>query len=266
MPGETPKPTKYVEIEEQKQHLVFFQGFTISADLYGPAAYALSDYGWAEGALRLNLKNTFFPIIEIGYGKCEKTDVNTSISYSVAAPYGRIGLDVNMLKNKFQDNRLYLGARFGISKFKYDMSGPAIADPIWGGSESYSINDIDCTSNWAELIFGVEVKMYKNFHMGWAVRYKRELSSTKSLYAKPSCIPGYGYTTNSTCWSATYSLIFDLNWGKKKNTKRGVSVTIKDLPADTPADHQPTSPDKEEDTQTDIQEDTQENSQEDTQE
>ena len=143
MPGETPKPTKYVEVKEQEQHLVFFQGFNISADVYGPAAYALSDYGWAEGALRLNLKNTFFPIVEIGYAKCEKADVNTSITYNVSAPYGRIGVDINMLKNKFQDNRLYLGARYGISKFKYDMSGPAISDPVWVGSEPYDIKGID---------------------------------------------------------------------------------------------------------------------------
>lgn len=250
MPGETPKPTKYVEVKEQEQHLVFFQGFNISADVYGPAAYALSDYGWAEGALRLNLKNTFFPIVEIGYAKCEKADVNTSITYNVSAPYGRIGVDINMLKNKFQDNRLYLGARYGISKFKYDMSGPAISDPIWGGSEPYDIKGIDCTSSWVEFIFGVEVKMYRNFHMGWAVRYKREISSTKSLNAKPSCIPGYGYTTNSTCWSASYSLIFDLNWGKKKNTKKGVSISIKDIPTETT--DSPTTPDDEEQEEEEI--------------
>lgn len=232
MPGEKPKPTKYVEVKEEKQHLVLFQGFTISGDVYGPAAYCLSDYGWAEGALRLNLKNTYFPIVEIGYGKCEKSDFNTSITYSVKAPYARIGLDFNLLKNKFQDNRLYAGFRYGLSKFKYDMAGPAIEDPIWGGSEPFSITGIDCTSQWAELVFGIEVKMYRNFHMGWAVRYKKELSSTKSDYAKPACIPGYGYTTNATCWSGTYSLIFDLNWGKKKNRKKGISVTVMDIAPD----------------------------------
>ena len=64
MPGETPKPTKYKSVEEEKEHLVFFQGFTLSADVYGPVAYMVSDYGTLEGALRLNLKNTFFPTFE----------------------------------------------------------------------------------------------------------------------------------------------------------------------------------------------------------
>ena len=107
MPGEKPKPTKYVAVEEQKEHLVFFQGFTLSVDGYGPVAMMVSDYGTLEGALRLNLKNTFFPIIEAGVGKCSKDDFNTKVSYKTRAPFGRIGIDFNMLKDKFQSNRLY---------------------------------------------------------------------------------------------------------------------------------------------------------------
>lgn len=233
MPGEKPKPTKYVAVDEEKQHLVFFQGFTLSVDGYGPASMMLSDYGTIEGALRLNLKNTFFPIFEAGVGRCSKEDFNTKVSYETSAPFGRIGIDINMLKDKFQSNRLYLGARYGISKFKYDIAGPEQTDPIWGGSKPFSMKNIDCTSHWAELVFGVEVTIFKNFHMGWAVRYKREIASTKNDLAKPNCIPGYGYTTNATCWGGTYSLIFDLNWGMKKSHKRGVNIEIRDIPPTT---------------------------------
>ena len=230
LPGEKPKPTKYVAVEEEKPHLVFFQGFTLSVDVFGPASYAIGDYGTLEAALRLNLKNTFFPIFEAGFGRCKKDDFNTKVGYEVNAPFARVGLDINMLKDKFQHNRLYLGARYGFSSYKYDVSGPQMTDPIWGGSEAFSMKGIDCTSHWAELIFGVEVSIYKNFHMGWAVRYKREISSTKNDNAKPSCIPGYGYTTNTTCWGGTYSLIFDLNWGLKKSHKRGINMEIRDVP------------------------------------
>lgn len=229
MPGEAPKPTKYVAVEEQKQHLVFFQGFTLSVDAYGPVAYMVSDYGTAEGALRLNLKNTYFPIFEAGAGRCSKEDYNTHVTYKANAPYARVGIDFNMLKNKFQDNRLYLGARYGFSVFKYEIGGPAMTDPIWGGCEPFHFKGIDCTSHWAELVVGAEVKIFKNFHMGWAIRYKMEISSTKSDYAKPACIPGYGYTTDSSCWGGTYSLIFDLNWGLKKSHKRGVNMEIREI-------------------------------------
>ena len=232
MPGESPKPTKYIAVEEEKEHLVLFQGFTLSADVFGLLQYAVSDYGSVEAALRLNLKNTYFPIAEVGYGKCSTDDFNTKVKYKANAPYFRLGFDYNLLKDKFQDNRLYLGLRYGISKFNYDISGPSMTDPIWGGSGAFDIDGIDCTSHWAEIVFGAEVKIYRNFHMSWAVRYKSEISSTKSDFSKPSCIPGYGYTTNSTCWGGTYSLIFDLNWGKKKSHKRGIKVKLRDIPND----------------------------------
>lgn len=241
MPGETPKPTKYVAVEEEKEHLVFFQGFTLSADLFGPVSYFVSDYGTFEAALRLNLKNTFFPIVEAGVGMCSTNDYNTHVTYDVKAPYGRVGIDFNMLKNKFQSNRLYLGARYGLSVFKYDIGGPEMVDPIWGGSESFHLNNIDCTSHWVEFVFGVEVKIFKNLHMGWSVRYKREIASTKSDYASPSCIPGYGYTTNSTCWGGNYSLIFDLNWGMKKSHKRGVNVELRNIEGEEPANNNGTT-------------------------
>lgn len=229
--GEAPKPTKYVAVEEQKQKLVFFQGFTLSADLFGPVSYFLSDYGTLEGALRLNLKNTYLPIVELGVGQCDIKDDNTNISYKARAPFMRVGVDFNLLNNKFQDNRLYAGFRYGISKFSYDIAGPAMVDPVWGGSSTFDVKGIDCTSHWGEIVAGVEVKVTGNLHMGWLVRYKRELHSTKSDYAKPSCIPGYGKTTDDSCWGGTYSLIFDLNWGLKKSKKKGVIIDVRDISA-----------------------------------
>ena len=75
--------------------------------------------------------------------------------------------------------------------------------------------------------------------MGWAVRYKKEISSTKSDYAKPNCIPGYGYTTDDTNWGGTYSLIFDLNWGMKKSHKRGVKIEIRDIQPESEPTQEP---------------------------
>lgn len=228
LPGEQPKPSRYVAIEEEKAHIVLFQGFTLSVDAFGPVSYMVSDYGTAEAALRLNLKNTYFPIAEVGYGKCATEDFNTQVSYKVSAPYARIGLDFNMLKDKFQSNRLYLGTRYGVSVYKYDLTGPTMTDPVWGGSGAFNIPQTNCTSHWLEVLMGVEVQIYKNFHMGWAVRYKKELASTKNDYSKPNCIPGYGYTTNASCWGGTYSLIFDLNWGMKKSHKRRMNIEIRE--------------------------------------
>ncbi|MBO4664815.1 MAG: hypothetical protein J5663_10460 [Bacteroidaceae bacterium] len=219
------KPTKWVPSwEEEEPPLMFFQGFTLSFDILGAGMRAMSSNGSLEAALRLNLKNTYFPIAELGVANCNKTDDNTNIHYVTSAPYFRIGFDYNVLKDKRQDNRLFVGARYGISTFNYDVQGPKQIDPIWGGEHDFALNGINCTSQWLEICFGCQVKVWSSFHMGWSIRYKSELSSSNSDNSKPYYIPGYGTTTTGSCWGGTYNLIFDLNWGKKKKSATAVQV------------------------------------------
>ena len=229
---ETPLPTPYEPVSIDEPQMSFFQGFTLSADLLGVGQWLLTDYGTLEAGLRLNLKNTYFPVAELGMAHCDVYEPNTDITYKTDAPYLRVGFDMNLLKDKFQDNRLFVGLRYGFATYNFDIAGPAIVDPVWGGSEPFNKKGISATSHWLELALGVQVKIWKNFHMGWSIRYKRELSTSKNNYAKPYYIPGYGTTTNSSCWGGAYHLIFDLNWGKKK---RG-SIKLQTPPDVKPAD------------------------------
>jgi len=213
--SDTLRPSKYIPLVTEEPKLQFFQGFTLSADLFGILLKAMSDYGSVEAALRLNLKNTYFPIVEAGYGECSSTNDDTNIHYSTKAPFFRVGIDFNLLRDKFQDNRLFVGARYAFSSFQFDMSGPSITDPIWGGTAPFSYHNANSNSSWMEIVFGVQVKIWRNIHMGWSARYKQELKIGQPQYAKPYYIPGYGTTTNTSCWGGTYNLIFDLNWGKR---------------------------------------------------
>lgn len=185
-------------------------GASLGADIAGPAMVFLSDYGQFEGFLKINIKGTYYPVFEVGLGTCDLTDDNTDIHYNTKAPYFRVGLDYNFLQNKKQPNKLCIGLRYGFSTFSYDISGPGIKDPIFGGSKPYSITGIDCTSHWAEVVASVQVQIWRGFHMGWSARYKAEISSTDNRYCKPYYIPGYGTTTDSTCWGFTYNLIWDI--------------------------------------------------------
>ena len=215
----TDKPTKYVELLEEEQNVMLFNGFSLYVDIFSPIQKMLSDYGGIEAGLNLNLKNTFYPTVEIGYGICNHEDGNTLITYKTSAPYFKIGLDYNILKDKNQTNKLFVGCRYGFSFFNFDISGPEIIDPIWKNSEPFNYKNINTTSHWFEILAGVRVKIWRNIHLGWSVRYKKHLSSSSNDYAEPYYIPGYGTTTNSSSWGGTYSIIFDLNWGKKKHHK-----------------------------------------------
>lgn len=46
-----------------------FKGFAVSVDIAGPAQMMLGDYGQYEAALRINLKDKYFPIFELGLAK-----------------------------------------------------------------------------------------------------------------------------------------------------------------------------------------------------
>lgn len=56
------------------------------------------DYGQYEAALRINLKDRYFPIVELGIGKADHNDDATDITYNTSAPYAKIGVDFNLLK------------------------------------------------------------------------------------------------------------------------------------------------------------------------
>lgn len=140
--------------------------------LFGAGQMLLGDYGQYEAALRINLKDKYFPVVELGLGKADAKDEGTNLHYKTSAPYGRIGLDWNLMKNKHDIYRLYGGLRYAFTSYKYDLTGPEITDPIWGTTSPYEAKDISCNYHWMEILFGVDAKIWGPIRMGWSVRYK----------------------------------------------------------------------------------------------
>lgn len=179
-------------VEQQVDTIPFFRGMTVSVDAVGAAQILLGDYGQYEAALRVNLKDKYYPIIELGLGKADAKDDGTNIRYKTSAPYGRIGMDWNLLKNKHDIYRLFGGIRYAFTSFKYDIEGPDITDPIWGTTAPYSAKGISCNYHWVEAAFGVDVKIWGPVRMGWSVRYKRRIAYKKNDIGNTWYVPGYG--------------------------------------------------------------------------
>lgn len=83
---------------EKKDSVPLLRGFAVSVDLVGPAQMFLGDYGQYEAALRINLRDKYFPVFELGLGKADHDNDVTKISYKTSAPYAKIGIDFNLLK------------------------------------------------------------------------------------------------------------------------------------------------------------------------
>ncbi len=186
-----------------------FNGVEASVDLVGLGEMMLGDYGQYEGAVRINLRDRYFPIVEIGLGKADANDETTQNHYKTSAPYFRIGCDFNLLKNKHDIYRVYGGARYGFTSYKYDLSNPSVNDPVWGGNVPYGADDVKCNCHWLEAAFGVSAKIWGPVHLGWSVRYRRRLFYDNGNLGNAWYVPGFGKEGGSRI-GATFNVIIQL--------------------------------------------------------
>ena len=103
----------------EKDSVAFFRGVAVSADVVGLTQLAFSDYGQYEAALRINLKDRYFPVFELGYGTADADNPTTNLRYKTSAPYWRVGADFNIAKNKHDAYRVYAGARYAMTYYKF---------------------------------------------------------------------------------------------------------------------------------------------------
>ncbi len=199
-------PTKE---KSKKENIRLFQGMAVSADLAGAVMYGLASYGQLEGQLRINLKEKYFPVGEIGIGHSDHTNKDTNLHYTTNSPYIRLGCDINFNKDKASKNRIYGGFRYAFSSFKFDLSGDDMTDPVWGTVVPFNHKGLHSNVSWLELVFGLEANIYKNFHLGWSARYKRRLRQSTSSIGQAWYVPGFG-KNNSHNLGATFNIIFDI--------------------------------------------------------
>ncbi len=194
---------------EEPDSTPLFNGVAVSVDLAGPIQRMISDYGQYEAAVRLNLKDRYFPIVEVGIGDADYTDDVTGINYKTKAPYGRLGLDFNILKNKHDKYRLYIGGRYGFTSFKYDLSSPGVSDPIYGGEATWGVKDAKGSQHWYEAVVGVDASIIGWLHLGWSVRYRGRITQKSDDIGQAWYIPGYGKSDTSRI-GVTFNIILDI--------------------------------------------------------
>ncbi len=187
----------------------FFRNVAVSVDLVGAAQLAFSSYGQYEASARVNLKDKWFPIIEIGYGKANANDLSTKLTYKTSAPYGRIGMDWNLMKNKHSIYRILGGFRYAYTSFKYDVFSPGITDPVWGDKVEFKADGVNCKYQWLELVIGIDAKVWNAVRMGWNVRYKRRISHSHGDIGEAWYVPGYGKSGN-TRLGGEFNITFEL--------------------------------------------------------
>ncbi len=206
-------PTAHAQLKifrMEKDSIPLFRGFSVSFDLVGPAKLMLSDHGEIEGGLRINLHDQWFPVVEIGVGKANhENDEVTEITYKTTAPYFRLGIDLNLLKNKHQSNRLFAGIRYAFTSYKVDITRKDLVDPVWQYMTDFGEEGIKCNMHWFEVVFGIDAKIFGPMHLGWNVRYKRRIAHKEGDIGLSWYVPGFGINDQDT-FGADFRVIIDI--------------------------------------------------------
>ncbi len=194
----------------EKDSIPLFRGFSLTFDMVGPATLLLSDRGTYEGALRLNLHDQWFPAFEMGIGRANhESDEVTGITYKTTAPFFRLGMDWNVMKNKHLPNRIYAGFRYALTYYNADITRKNLVDPIWKTASDFGTEGIACHMHWAEIVFGIDAQIWGPIHLGWMLRYKRRLIHKESELGTTWYVPGFG-TNDKDTFGANFNVIIDI--------------------------------------------------------
>ena len=189
--------------------IALFKGMAVSVDLVGPFMLQAGDNGQYEAALKINLKNKYFPTFELGYGKADHRDDLTNIHYKTSAPYFRIGCDFNLLKNKRSSNRLFAGFRYAYTSYKNNVSLAEFKDPVWQYPVKWEAYDNSCYYHWLEFVFGVDAKVWGPLHLGWTGRYRKRIAFDDGIIGNSWYVPGFGKAGNARL-GGTFNVIIDI--------------------------------------------------------
>ena len=168
------------------------RGVAVSADMIGLAETILGSHGQYEAQLRVNLKDKFFPVVEVGYGTADADEVTTGLKYKTSAPYARVGMDFNIARNKHDDYRIYVGARYAMTYYKYDVHAEGLKDPVWGDNVEFSAQGVKANCHWMEAVFGVDAKIWGPLRLGWSARWRRRLAHDNGELGNAWYVPGFG--------------------------------------------------------------------------
>ncbi len=96
------------------------------------------------------------------------------------------------MKNKHDDYRVFVGARYALTYFKYDAFTTGLKDPVWGDDADYRIEGEKCNYHWLEGVVSVDAKIWGPLRLGWSVRYRKRLFYSDGEAGNCWYVPGYG--------------------------------------------------------------------------
>lgn len=179
---------------------------SVGIDLIRPLSIVFNDYySGVEASVDVDLKHRFFPTIELGGGKYDRT--KNGMDHKMNGGFGRIGLNYNIFNNSQALNYGYIGIRYGYGFENYSYKNGQTFGSYWEDKMPVNLTQLKSHTHWGEAVVGIRVQIYKAISMGWSFRYNFRLIQNNSKYAPPYYVPGFG-KNNRTNAAFTYSIYY----------------------------------------------------------
>ena len=194
---------------QQEESQRMFQGLWLEFDLFsaGMSAFNRETFSF-EGNIRVNLGERFFPIVELGFAGANKTSIH-DFHFSTRGVFMRVGLDYNLLQPNTPETRIrryfFVGGRYGISPFSYDITNIEINNEPWSDDVFRDFLGITTTRHWFEAVAGLRAEVLDNIYMGWSVRLRMQPGRNRMGEIHPWFIPGIGIQSVGT-WGFSYTI------------------------------------------------------------
>lgn len=185
-----------------------YQGLSLKLDIAMPILEVARSAGKIqsyEAAVNVRLAKRFYPTLEAGFALAERGADGGM--HKGQGGFGRVGLDLAVIKKGVPENNLLIGLRFGGAYQKYDLTNVKIYSNYWGERRLnfYDQKRFDC---WGEFVAGCQVQVYKGFQMGWYVRMKLLITrKAKEGEVMPYYVPGLGFRKDFN-WGLNYYLAY----------------------------------------------------------
>lgn len=217
LPGSLLLLLPYLSFAQTAQDTVLTNGVRIGVDLGKIAYYFLTDkaHRTFEASADIGYKKLVF-VAEAGLSNIKLEKVDT-FSYTSNGLFARIGLENNLLKGG--DDVIFIGARYGISRYSFAADKILIPDAYWGNYIG-SIPVQNGMAHWLEGVGGVKVNVLSNIYIGFTGRLKVSLAQSKYNELDAVFIPGFGKADKNILVGLSYYVFYRFPF-KEKNTTPG---------------------------------------------
>lgn len=192
-----------------------FHAITIGADIWDPVMRIFGqNYGGASLWAELSLHNRYNPVVEFGLSSASDHPSGSNFTFkSPLAPYFKIGANYNFLYNSNPAYQILAGARYGITRFSYEVTGITLDEGYWNDPSHFSIPSQTVTTGYVEVLLQLKVTLVRNFAMGWGVKWHNIIHSSRAPYGNAMTVPGYGKRGSS--FTGSISLMYTIPLNRK---------------------------------------------------